>query len=351
VDARWVSRSLQEQFPQLLAENIITPRRKRAFDAGRGEGEENGKTDDRAEGDAAAAKQRDADLPAAATSHDYLEKIFQIPYWVRPMDQDASMNYVKGIADADVKETPGRQPPARADAATVSIAPPARAPVLAAGGASAQARATPGPGAPPPVPAQPAQAPAQDAAGAGLEEETREQAEYVAKSMTITIAERDFLRELAPFVGGTPRRGLRFVNIYRLVKTSLSEKLQKELVDEKGNPLGYRALITQLAIVTGAPHVSWSYFQLLGNAAAVIEGRAPSKKEEKPIQTLADLRECLAPELAERDGSQRLALVGALDRLSALNEKDHVDSSQSLLLALDRFAPIARRYSFTARPH
>lgn len=65
------------------------------------------KPEERAHDDAAPAKRRQAGLRTAATSHDYLEKIFQIPYWVRPMDHDASMKYVKGIAKRDVRR---RQP-------------------------------------------------------------------------------------------------------------------------------------------------------------------------------------------------------------------------------------------------
>jgi hypothetical protein len=192
-------------------------------------------------------------------------------------------------------------------------------------------------------------------AGAQEEDETEEQAAYVAQSMALTDEEHKFLEALAPFVGSTPRRGLRFVNIYRLVKTGLSEKLQKEL-QEESNHLGYRALITQLAIVTGAPHISWTYFQLLENAARGIARRiaapsAPAPAGEITIETLAKLYERLSVDLGAADGSQRLALLGALERLRALNEEKGLDAGPQLLLALDRFAPIARRYSFTARPH
>lgn len=286
VDARWVSRSLREQYPQLLAENIIAPWRTRAFGPRAGKVEEEqgaGDENETAGHDAAAAKRRRPELATAATSHDYLEKIFQIPYWVRPMDGDASRKYVKGIA----------------------------APQAARGGAPGE-RVAPG----------------------------REQAAYVARSMVLTPEELDFLETLAPFVGSTPRRGLRFVNVYRLVKTSLSETLQSEL-QEPSNHLSYRGLITQLAIVTGAPHIASTYFQLLENAA----------KGEEEIDSLGALCARLTRELAPVDGSQRTALLGALETLRAANEAHSFDTGPDLLRALDRFAPIARRYSFTARPH
>jgi hypothetical protein len=258
-----------------------------------------------------------AELPAAATSHDYLEKIFQIPYWVRPMDRDASMKYVKGLADLNMRAE------AKRAAAGKPTAPDASTPDAAS--------------------AEPAQA-AQEA-----------RPDYVARGMTILQVERDFLRELAPYVGSTPRRGLRFFNVYRLVKTSLPENLQGELVDEGGRRLGFRALITQLAIVTGAPHLSWSYFELLGNAVASIRspasGPAAPIGKHQTIMTLAGLRTRLETELSAISGGQKQALLGALERLGVLNDQARVDVGKDMLVELQRFAPIARRYSFTARPH
>ncbi len=366
VDARWVSRSLREQFPQLLAENIIAPRRKRASGARtaeRGGTQERSDEESESANDApASSRRRDAELPTAATSHDYLEKIFQIPYWVRPMDRDASMRYVKGIADVDVKKSadtdtsPGAERPTPTRLAGSGVASPAPAPP--SGSAQDTTPEVPGAvpmGAPSSAPVQQVPELAQGA-DPQTDEETEQQAEYVARSMTLTKQECDFLEALAPFVGSTPRRGLRFVNIYRLVKTSLPEPLQKELVSESGDRLAYRALITQLAIVTGAPHISWGYFQLLRNSAAGIERRAaepsaPTPEGEETIEMLLALCKRLKDELAAADGRQKTALLGALEQLYLLNEKHGVDTGRQLLLALDRFAPIARRYSFTARPH
>jgi tetratricopeptide (TPR) repeat protein len=329
VDARWVSRSLRDQFPELLAENIISARRvSRDRDM-----PHQGVSDAR-------AGPLHTELPAAATSHDYLEKIFQIPYWVRSMDRDASMKYVKGLAELD------RRAEARRATAEKPVVPVAS--TRAAGGApAAQAAPSAEPRAQPP--ATPSASPAQ------AQEEATPQPAYVARGMTILQVERDFLEAMAPYVGGTPRRGLRFFNIYRLVKTSLPESWQGELVDEGGRKLGFRALLTQLAIVTGAPHVSWSYFELLSGAVASIrrsvsEPSAP-KGGQQEIRTLAELRKRVEGELSAMAGGQKQALLGALERLEVLNEKAKLDTGEAMLVELQRFAPIARRYSFTARPH
>src|SRR5205085_2331345 len=62
VDARWVIRSLQREYRGLLTE--------------------------------VATGTKSADV---ATPHDYLEKIFQIPFWVNPMPKDASKGMIAGL--------------------------------------------------------------------------------------------------------------------------------------------------------------------------------------------------------------------------------------------------------------
>jgi hypothetical protein len=326
VDARWVSRSLRERYPQLLSENI---------------------TDSR----------RDPELLTAATSHDYLEKIFQIPYWVPPMDLDASMNYVEKIAQRDVRRSGpasrGQQqtgsvpapnsspdaspPPPRVDRPGDGTVPAGTPPTaVSLSGTQGTQTGTP-----------------QTATEPRDEDDGDEQAAYVAKGMELSVEEHKFLKQLAPFVGSTPRRGLRFVNVYRLVKTGLSEALQTEL-QEENNHLSYRALITQLAIVTGAPHIAWSYFQSLENAVKRIKRREANPSElikEGETDTLADLRTQLTGDLPTVYEGQRTALLGALERLYQLNTQQDFDTGRQLLLALHRFATVARRYSFTARPH
>jgi len=336
VDARWVSRSLREEFPQLLSENIIL--------AGRQRGTPNGQAEEDAP-DGEASKRSYDDVRTAATSHDYLEKIFQIPYWVRPMDRDASKKYVRGIAAGDVvsdsAET-GGQSHRETNSPASSGSPSLESRTTLSGQATASGQTDSG--TPPKDTEQKSPSPKSQS----------ENREFVTRSMTLTKKEWEFLEELAPFVGNTPRRGLRFVNIYRLVKTSLPEELQKQLLTETSNQVGYRAVITQLAIVTGAPHISGIYFQLLQKAATSIaeaRRRPPTQPPagEMGIQTLADLREQLAEELISVDVSQRNALLGALERLCTLNDAQHIDNGADLLLDLELFAPIARRYSFVAR--
>lgn len=66
------------------------------------------------------------------------------------------------------------------------------------------------------------------------------------------------MKQLAPYVGNTPRRALRFLNVYRVIKASLrTEDLHS--LERDG---GYRGLMTQLGVTTGAPALRqpWSNF-------------------------------------------------------------------------------------------
>jgi hypothetical protein len=65
----------------------------------------------------------------------------------------------------------------------------------------------------------------------------------------LTDGEIEAIAKFSAFLGGSPRRARRFVNIYRVAKASLSPAERKEL--EEGD---FRALAAQLAISTGAPN-------------------------------------------------------------------------------------------------
>ncbi|HKQ51849.1 MAG TPA: P-loop NTPase fold protein, partial [Pyrinomonadaceae bacterium] len=73
VDARWVTRSLQESYEWLRAE----------ADA---DGHEQKRDDAQATGEV-----------QGATPHDYLEKIFQIPFWLKPMEDDDCKDLIEGL--------------------------------------------------------------------------------------------------------------------------------------------------------------------------------------------------------------------------------------------------------------
>jgi hypothetical protein len=202
VDIRWAARSLVEKYPEHLTAGV--------YEGG---------------------KPRGAG-PDGVTALDYLEKIFQIPFWLPPMEEDASRNMiaemVPRVVEAGTKESSepvvnAEELPPGQEKQTEHIAESSRA--------------------------------AAQEAGAN------------AQSLVIEPEERNFMLQLAAAVGKSPRRLKRFVNTYRILKASL-DKLQQETFVVKGGSQGeYRAAMALLAIVTGAPRSSLGMLDFLANCA------------------------------------------------------------------------------------
>jgi KAP family P-loop domain len=212
VDARWVSRALHDQFPSLLGET------------GR------------------FANTGPVNMGAGASSQDYLEKIFQIPYWVRPVDPESATRYVNTLVEADVRRIAVAAKPSAGGVSAANVGTVERnlAPLRKGGGTSDVD-----------MPSQTSvstENTAPTAAAVGLE---------------LTRWEADALERFAPLISGTPRRLIRFVNLYRLLKTGLASGTRQRLVGERGESDVYRSLIVQLAIVTGAPSAAPLYFTQL----------------------------------------------------------------------------------------
>lgn len=186
VDMRWVERSLKLRHQHLLASGDAAPR-------------------------------------------DYLEKIFQIPFWLEPLDAEASRRMLRGFVG-------DRAPAARAGS----------------GGADTQARqadvpaAGPTNGAGPLPPGTPEAAPAPAPLPPSRE--------LLPESLEIEPRELECMDELAPLLGRSPRALKRYVNTYRLIKVRTVDPVALFRDDPPVAP--YRALLYLLALCTGAPHVA-----------------------------------------------------------------------------------------------
>jgi hypothetical protein len=279
VDERWVSRALARHYKEMLADPS--------------EGEHDG----------------------AATSHDYLEKIFQIPYWVRPMETQASEKFIGGLvaigSNAVARELARLDEPARASGVQQAVGPASRS----AAAASTPTRKRPessSPSAAGPQAGEPQQA----------EQGPSDPAEFEERAMVLETHERDFMIRLAPFAGDSPRRGKRFVNAYRLVKAGLRPSVLATFIGADGQAQDYRALLVQLAISTGAPLCAGIYFDTLARTLAFPAVRAAIEATPGP---------------------------DALDRLRVLGALDLAEQSGLTPAALARWSSLARRYSFVPR--
>ncbi|CAN7649226.1 P-loop NTPase fold protein [Mesorhizobium sp. LjNodule214] len=223
VDARWLSRSLEKRYPDFFGRTEVTDEDPREPTAAT-------KATPNATGKVGGQANRNEDGAAErATAADYLEKIFQIPYWVPSMNAKASISLVGDLVAPDrIIEKPGPVPPEPVPA------PPDK-------------RGRKGE-----VPAQPA-----------LPEEDRQTRSEAAPSRALGLTDNEIatLTALSPFLGGSPRRARRFVNIYRVAKASLTPAEVKKLEDGE-----HRALATQLAIATGAPNAFGTWMSICERA-------------------------------------------------------------------------------------
>jgi hypothetical protein len=296
VDARWIARSLETEFLHQLQPS-----------------KDKQEADVRPRGapgaEAEARRPDEADVKGSmkatgqtATAQDYLEKIFQIPFWVRRMEGQTSSQFVEKLARLS-----GASPVAN------KIGPAVHTRSAVPETAEAVKDEQP----PPVVPPGPHLPP------------SREDSPAQVETLTFNETEIKVMKALAPFAGGSPRRAKRFVNLYHILKTHFAEQLAR---DKSG--IFERALIASLAIVTGAPYSASECFQQLVTA------------EERAANTYPALT-VVADRLPKPEsGSRQFDLSALIGELVAINKEDKVPVSPEMTRSLCNCSRIALRYSF-----
>jgi hypothetical protein len=207
VDVRWVATSLQKRYAGLLQGRVSTI----------GPNKE--------------------DL---AAPEDYLEKIFQIPFWINALQQEGS----RALVAAMLAKYPANPPPAPGQGGEGSPgsspispgAPAAPVPSTLETATSSSGAATSG------TPSQKEAAPA-----APLNDD------FKSVPITLTEGERKFILELSQFGGTSPRRLKRFINLYRVIKSTLTQKEIDAFLTGSGEDGDYRLVMVLLAVMTGSP--------------------------------------------------------------------------------------------------
>jgi len=229
VDVRWVRRALEKQYPGLLADNETAA--------------------------------------SAGTASDYLEKIFQIPYWVRPMRHTEASAFVKArLLDAS---------------ASVPIIKPA------------------------------------------IANNDRKKAELDVRVLSISNDESDYITLLAPYIASSPRRVLRFLNVYRLIKAGLNTQDIDDLATG-----GFKPLMLSLAIATGMAKTFPEWIVFLD--------RSP---ENFTIETFRSV-------LREHPWSAGVNLEQLRSLLVAYEKSVASTKTLDAAKVLKHYATIAKRYSF-----
>jgi hypothetical protein len=240
VDARWISRSLEARYRELL---------------------HFGKTEDAVDLN---------QVFGVARGEDYLEKIFQIPLWLRPMDAGAARRMVQGllrpaVASGDgrvVAEAPAPLPKKEEGVKTTVL--PAEKP---SGGTITK------------IAAEPRNEPV-------VELVSSNQVIPNVDGLLIADSELLMIDQLAPLLGRSPRSLKRFVNLYRLIKARLTPSEHKAFTRKSDRSIAdYEAVLFLLAVDTGLPRVSRLVFDEL--IAISREPNAHTVDQKQFIERLA----------------------------------------------------------------
>ena len=234
VDSRWITRSLIAEHRDLLKDDQIIERRDPAQPPLR----------------IAGAMEKE-EIFGSATPRDYLEKIFQIPYWLKPMDVEATRNMLNGLL-GKVQPQGSTQP-----ADQKAPQPGTSAGGVSGAGVEISAAGPAGPAGSPPAPSSSAELAAGPASPQAAQSaaEPSENADP-AEGLRITPAELSFMGELAPLLGQSPRSLKRFINVYRLVKARLTQNELIVFTAEGGILPDYKAVLFLLAIDVGMPEIA-----------------------------------------------------------------------------------------------
>jgi hypothetical protein len=146
------------------------------------------------------------------------------------------------------------------------------------------------------------------------------------RQMTLLEAEKEMLAEFAPFVGDSPRRAKRYLNLYLLLKTSL----HLSVTPGRDARIAQRAVIALLVIVTGTgrPGTFFRTLDGISNATAPnLDKLLNALESNKPAHGLYQASDVIR-------------------KLIKVNQRDDVDHGSMMISALRHFGPTVRRYSF-----
>lgn len=254
VDARWLGRCLKDQYPFLIHER------------------ENGNN----------VNNKD---PYAASTHDYLEKIFQIPFWLKPIDGTKANKMIKDILQRQTK-TQTNEDIDQADK-------------IQTGESNFNNQ--------PKIPDQ-----TDDSLFNSTEDQEEGYEEIIeevdltnenlisTRSLAMSEAELKYLEKLGGIVGRSPRAVKRFINLYRILKSSNQRARISGFSDENGE---FRVPLLLLAIICGSPKTAEHFFCYLLNQeeTMTLDKLITEAEKEKESDTWEDLRKSLTNTEIEKE--------------------------------------------------
>ncbi len=246
VDARWVGRSLLKTYPDMLGSGSTSP--VRSVRVRRPASSTDGQVgvprasdpappdppapppDPTLIDDDAAPRPREL-LQRPASEHDYIEKIFQVPYWLEPLDATTVGQLVSSVVG----------------------------PVSVFGAGDVEASAADERRVAPELESQPFEVSADGRVAIDdLHRRLDESIGFNPNPASLTVFDRElqFMDVVYPLVSRSPRSAKRFVNVYRVIKAGLDQDDLDGWVASDLQPRPSQAVTLLLAIVCGAPQSS-----------------------------------------------------------------------------------------------
>ncbi|WP_181790583.1 P-loop NTPase fold protein [Myxococcus llanfairpwllgwyngyllgogerychwyrndrobwllllantysiliogogogochensis] len=237
VDSRWVARCLNHTFKDLL--KMEDPN----------------------------ALPLDAMTPGA-TAYDYLEKIFQIPIWLRPVSSDHRSSMLRGLlarpsAEEHSQEATVLELKPRFVVDTPDTVDPMEEWDYKKGSPALMKVVWPTSAAPQAATSVHGK-PKSSASSSHAQVASNEQEELNPPGLVISERELAFIDCLGPLLSPTPRVLKRFANTYRLIKACVPSAGQTEFMGEEqeGTSPSQMCLLL-LALVTSKPQLAEEFFALL----------------------------------------------------------------------------------------
>jgi len=299
VDPRWVIESLRQRYPHLSQKQLS-----------------------RIEGASSLPQNgTGAKVNLEATAHDYLEKIFHIPFWVKPIGPEACKSLIAGYLGFSESAPESQDEDARRNErydALVQV-PSARESLITDR-----------------LPIEPGEASRDETSQTGTRhsEQTlkrqaseRASAKRQIENVEITDREEEFIGTLARYLGNSPRRIKRYANTYRLLKSGLTRQEGRLFAAGNDSNDDYRIVLVFLAIVTGAPSLAPRIF-----------AKAFALRDKFSVRTLIE-EAGLEDESA--DPIEATNAKGALELLRDLNVT-HTE--------IETWVPRVMRYAFRLTP-
>ena len=234
-----------------------------------------------------------------ASPHDYLEKIFQIPFWLNPLVEEARMRIVQGLLGDSI------------------ILPESTERSSGISALSQRGKAS-------------ATNTNRDHRSLSQNLETN----FKPQSLEIKMEEYLFIHELQSLLGESPRSVKRFVNVYRLIK-AIALTFEPDFISEE-DFAPYKLNLFLLCIVTGLPALSRKFYACLQDA---FDKQADD--ESSPIKQLTHLLSILEDYGNNTTDINTTSFTDEYHRLA--NWLQQYEGGKWESLPLEQFRPWARQ--------